>query len=304
VANTLTNINGTIIAQDSFEAFKAGLVGTQAFSTGFDAEAGQKMSSVYVPVITARTAGAYSSSYESGDTTITGTQITLDQHYHCASHLTDVEAGKTPVNAFAAMSAEAAYAEGKNIFQAALALFVAATYGDVDGTSKIIKPASSFGIDDVADMIKLLGKRNARGTMSLICDLDYAAALVKDSGVQNAAARGATDVIQDGWFNLPLLGIRVYKTNAFPSALTNESCGAVLVVPSAAGVALRPVYPQSQDAQNAGLFFETVTEEESMLTIGYRQWYNTATGTLWNTYEGLYGVKAIQTAGAVRCVSS
>ncbi len=30
MSNTLTNINGTVIAQDAFEAFKAGLVGVDA----------------------------------------------------------------------------------------------------------------------------------------------------------------------------------------------------------------------------------------------------------------------------------
>lgn len=304
MANTLTNINGTIIAQNAFEAFKAGLVGTQAFSTSFDAEGGQKGSSVYVPVVTAKSAGAFSSSYESGNSTITGTQVSLDQHYHCAFHITDVEAGKTPVDAFSALARESAYAMGLNIFQAAVAKFVAATFGDVEGTSKLTVAAASFDVRDVATLVKLLDKRNARGPKSLIVDLDYAAALVSDSVVLDASSRGGSDVQQDGWFNLPLLGVRAYKTNALPTAVTSENTSGILCVPSAIALAVRPVYPQSDDAQRAGLMFEVVTEPETGLTIGYRQWYNTATGTLWGTFEGLYGAAAVQSAGAVRGVTA
>ena len=95
----------------------------------------------------------------------------------------------------------------------------------------------------------------------------------------------------------------MYGTNAFPTALTNENTGAIVVVPSAIALAIRPVAPQEGAAQ-AGLRYATATDPETGLTLGYREFYNTATGAKWAGFECLYGATAVQTAGAVRVVSA
>ena len=301
--NTLTNTDPEIIVQEVFPAFKAGLAPVNAFSTSFAAESAQKGASIQVPVITAKTANAGAfTSYEDGNTTIVGTQVTLATHARSFSHMTDTEAGKTPVKAMMAMATEDAYAVGMSVFQGVIGLIVLGTFGDAEATSKLTVTAANFDADDVATMLTYLKKRNALGAQSLILDLDYAGALMKDNAIQNASALGSPEMIRDGAIGR-LLGASVYETNGFPTALTNENTGAIVVVPSAIAVAIRPIAPQDGAGQ-AGLEYATATDPDTGLTLGYRRFYNTATGTLWQGFEVLYGATAVQTAGAVRCVSS
>jgi len=254
-------------------------------------------------VITAKTANVASfTTYEDGDTTIVGTQVTLGTHVRSGSHMTDVEAGKTPVNAFMAMAKEDAYACGLSVFQGVIGLIVAGTFGNTANTEKLVVTSANYDADDLAEAIKLLRKRNALGAISAIHDLDYWAGMQKDNAVQSASALGSDEMIRDGAVGR-LLGASMYFTNAFPTALTNENTGVVIAVPSAVAVALRPVVPQDGAAQ-AGLQFATATDPETGLTLGYRRWYNTATGYRWHCFECLYGASAVQAAGAVRVVSA
>ena len=303
MGNTLTNTDPEIIVNECFPAFRAGLAPVNAFSTDFAAEAAAKGASIQVPVITAKSANtSFASDYESGDTTIVGKQVLLNTHVFSSTHMTDVEAGKTPVNAFMAAAKEDAYAVGLSAFQTVIGLIVAGTFGDVANTSKKVVTAANFDADDVADLVTMLGKRNALGDKSLITDLDYYGALLKDNAIQNASAMGSSVPIREGAVTR-LLGCNVYESNAFPTALTNENTGAIVVVPSAIAVASRPVVPQ-EGAAGAGLEFSTATDPETGLTLGYRRWYNTKTGIRWHAFEILLGAVAVQTAGAVRAVSA
>jgi len=303
MSNTLTNTDPEIIVQDVLPAFKAGLAPLNAFSVSFDAEAAQKGASIQVPVITAKTANTSAfTTYEDGDTSIVGVQVQLDTHIRSGSHMTDVEAGKTPVNTFMAMAKEDAYACGLSAFQTVIGLFLAATYGNVEGTSKLTVSSANFGADDLATAVKYLKKRNALGAISSIMDLDYQTALITDNAIQNAAALGSNEAIREGAIGR-VAGSSVYETNGLPTALTNENTGVVVCVPSAAAVAARPVVPQ-EGAEEAGLQYATATDPDTGITLGYRRWYNTATGIRWHCFEILLGCKAVQAAGAVRVVSA
>ena len=303
MSNTLTNTDPELIVNEVLPAFKAGLAPVNAFSVSYAAEAAQKNASIQVPVITSKTANVASfTTYEDGDTTIVGTQVTLDTHVRSFSHMTDVEAGKTPVETMVAMAKEDAYAVGLSVFQGVIGLIVAGTFGDVANTSKLVVTAANYDADDVAGAITLLKKRNALGQFSVINDLDYAGALMKDNAVQVASALGSDEMIRQGAVGR-LLGASIYETNGFPSALTNENTGAIVAVPSAIALAIRPVVPQEGSSQS-GLQFATATDPETGLTLGFRKFYNTATGELWQGFEVLYGATAVQTAGAVRVVSA
>ena len=303
MSNTLTNTDPEIIVNEVFPAFKAGLAPVNAFSTSFDAESSQKGASIQVPVVTAKTANAAGfSTYEDGDTTIIGVQVTLGTRARSFSHMTDLEAGKTPVRVMMAQAAEDAYAVGASVFQGVIGLIVAGTFGDVANTSKLVVTAANFDADDVATATTMLKKRNALGDRSMILDLDYEGALLKDNAIQNASSSGSAQTLREGSTGR-LLGNNVYPTNAFPTALTNEDTGGIIVVPSAIALAIRPIVPQDMAAQ-AGLEFASATDPETGLTLGFRRFYNTATGILWQGFEVLYGATAVQTAGAVRIVSA
>ena len=303
LSNTFTNTDPELIVQSVLPAFTAGLTPVSAFSTNYAAEAAQKGASIQVPVITAKTANTSSfTTYEDGNTTVVGTQVILNVHARSFSGITDVEAGKTAMEIEMAAARENAYAVGLSVYQTVIGNIVAGTFGDTANTSKLVVTAANFNLDSVAQAVTFLKKRNARGDISLIMDLDYAGYFMQDNQVQNASALGSDEMVRQGAVGR-ILGVNVYETNAFPTALTNENTGAMVVVPSALAIAVRPVVPQSAASQ-AGVEFATATDPATGLTLGYRRFYNSATGQQWAGFEVLFGVTAVQAAGAVRIVSA
>jgi hypothetical protein len=302
MANSFTGINDTIIVQDCVEAFVAGLAPISGFCTSYAAEAQKKGAVVSVPVATARTAAsrADGATYEvNTGNTITAVNITLDQQYHVPWYITDGEDAKTAVKVWESSMKEAVKGLALNVFQAILAKFTLATFGDVDGTSKQVVAAASYDLDDLVDLDTMLTVRNASGARTLIMTTAYAAALKKDNQVQDVSAFGSDAVIRTGKFGVPIYGITGYESNAFPAALTggSELCGGILAVPSAMALAIRPVAPLDTSKLMA---YEVGTDPVTGLSFGYRRWYNESTGTMWGTVEALYSAVAVQSTGAVR----
>ena len=301
MSNTWGGTDQALIAQAGFEAFKAAIAPLNSFTTDFSSEAMAKSASVSTRVITGMSAGAFSGSYISGDTTTTVKTVTLNQHSFRAFHQTDVEGGKTPVNVMLAQAAEASYAVGAAIFDYVTGLIVAATYGDT-AADKVTVAIASFDADDVADGAKLMDDKDIPETnRSLILGNGYMASLRKDNALQVASAYGGSEVIREGSVGR-LLGHDVYRTNAFSSTFTGENSQGIGAHPSAMAVAIRPVVPQDEGSQL--IAFQTPTDPASGLTLGYRAWYDPNTGIKWGSFEALYGATPAQTTGLIRYVTA
>jgi hypothetical protein len=302
MANSFTGINETVILQDVFQAFKDALTPVSGFSTSYDAEARKRGEKISVPVATARSAASRSdgATYEvATGNTVAVADVTLNQQYHVPWYVTDGESAKTLVDLWTSGMRESATALAKSIYQSLLGVFVKATYGDVAGTSKLVQAASGFDLDDLVDLDTYLTARGAYGPRTFLCTLSYGNALKKDNAIQDASAFGSDAVLRSGRFGVPMYGITAYETNAFPAGITggSELTGGILAVPSAAAIAIRPVEPLDTSKL---LNFEVVSDPDSGLSMGYRRWYNETTGTMWGTMEALWGVIAVQSAGAVR----
>jgi hypothetical protein len=224
--------------------------------------------------------------------------VTLNKHLVSTWDLTDLMAGKTPAKVWEAMAREAASGLARGVFQYVIGLIVAGTYGDTSA-DKLTVAASSFDLDDLADLDALLSKKNALGPRTAIMTVDYATALKKDNQIQDVSAFGSDSVIRTGKFNVPMYNISAYETNAFPAALTNEYTGVVLAVPQAIALAMRPVSPQEQNTTR----YSVISDSDTGISMGYREFYQDATGTLNGCFEVLLGATAVQTTGAVRVVS-
>jgi hypothetical protein len=314
MANSFTGINDTIIVQDAFEAFKAGMAPLSGFSTSYDSEAARKGEKVSVPVIAGRTAASRGdgATYQvTTGNTVAVKDITLNQLYHAPWYITDVQDSKTAVRVWEASAKECAYALAKQIFDAVLLLFRGAhttAFGDTANDVITVAPAA-FDLDDLADLSALLTKKGAIGPRTLLVTTDYATALKKDNQVQDVSAYGSDDVIRTGEFRVPMYGIRAYEVPDFPALVSDtDKTGGILAVPSAVGIALRPVQPLDTGKL---MDWQVVSDPETGLSMGYRRWYDESTGTMWGTFEALYGVAAIRTAaettgaggGAVRVKS-
>lgn len=303
MSNTLGGWNQTVIAQEGFSAFKQALAPIMAFSTDFSHEALKKGTQVTTRVITAMSAGDWAGSYETGDTTTTAVDVSLNQHKFRSFHLTDLERTKSPADmgTWLKMSSEAAYAVGRSVVDYVLGLLVSGTYGDVEGTSKITKASASVDPDTVADIASAMTSRNIPQTnRSFIATNAVVTALLKTNSIQDASAFGSNAPIRDGEIGR-LLGMRIFNYPDFPAALDAENTIAVGVHPSAIAVAVRAVPPPSDQTI---CHHEQLVDPDSGVTLGYRQWYNPDTGEQWGAFEALFGATAAQTTGAVRLVSS
>jgi hypothetical protein len=315
MANTLTNINDTITVQEAFPHFKAKIAPLTGFSTNFSAETAAKGDTVRVGVISAkRTADerAADGTYETGDTTVATVPMQLTLPKHVSWHLTDVDNDKTAMDVWTAFAKECAAALAREVFDGVTALFRQAHdtgFGN-RAEDKVTVAAASFDLDDVVELRKLLVKKGALGNMTLLASPDYAAALMKDNQVQDTSAYGSDDVVRTGEFRVPMYDIKAYEIGGFPTAVANENTGAVLAVPSAIGLAIRPVQPQAPEML---LDWQVVSDPEGTgLSMGYRRWYNTSTGVMWGAFEVIYKAAVLRPAidnatnfgGAVRAVSA
>jgi len=301
MSNTLTTVDPTLIAQEGLEAFKAALAPLRAFSFLPSPQPMSKYATINVPLITAMSAGDFAGDYESGDSTVTGKQVTLNQHKFRAFHITDVEGVKNPFDMMALRAREAAYSVAKAVFQYVSGLATAATFGNTANTHKIIVAQASFDSDYVTDLAGLLNDADAPEVgRSLILNNGYHNQLTKDPALKNASASGSSEPLREGSTGR-VAGFDIFRTNALPSAITSENTTGFGAVPSAFAVAMAPVMPISASPV---INVIQVVDDATGIPLTYRQWYSPKTGATWAAFECLFGATAGQTTGLKRIVSA
>ena len=298
MSNTWGGTDDTLIAQAGFEAFKAALAPTRAFSTNFDAEARQKNATINTRIITGMTAAAFNGDYETGDTTTTAIAIALSNHAFRSFHMTDVESDKTPVGAstMEMQAKEAAYAVAKKIWEDTLALVTNANYS----TAAFVGAASGFDADDVVDIADALDDANAGNeNRALVLKNEYYTALRKDASIKGRDGVYGSDAFHSG--TIPnVSGFTVYRSPAVPA--NSENLVGFACTPAAIALAVRPVAPQP-GAEKVLESFQIMTDPSTGLSLGYRSWYSAKTGTKWGTFEAVYGF-AKANASALKRITS
>lgn len=301
MANTLTTVDPTLVAQEGLAAFKAALAPIRSMSFMPSPDPVSKYATINVPLVTAMSAGDFAGDYETGDSTITGKQVTLNQHKFRAFHITDVENVKNPFDMMMLRAREASYSVAKAVFQYVAGLALAATFGNTAGTHKIVVSSASFDSDYVADLAGLLNDADSPEMgRSLILNNAYHLSLSKDPALKNAQASGSTEPLREGSTGR-VAGFDIFRTNALPSAITSENTTGFGCVPSAIAVAMAPVQPVGNAPQ---LSLVQVVDDLTGIPLTYRQWYSTKTGATWGAFECLFGATAAQTTGLKRIVSA
>ncbi|MCP4528941.1 MAG: hypothetical protein GY833_23980 [Aestuariibacter sp.] len=300
MANTLTNMTETMVQDEVLPALKLGLNPLNAFSfqaSGDSLAVGDK---VTVSAASAKTAGTYSSTFETGDTTVVGKSITMQAPVFSSWFVnSNLEAAPT-IERFLASGREAAYAVSKSVVQGVLANFVEANIGSGAGDELVVTSADY----DYSSQTELWSKLKAKGvneTVSAIHTIPYAASLIDDSRLTDASASGS-DLIQSGELP-PILGVRQFYTDAFPTAVTSENTGVIYTGKTTAAVATAlPADVVPGLSESAGVRTIAVTDPDTGISLAYRTWYNSATGVYWGSVVAMYGTAFIQDA-AVRAVS-
>jgi hypothetical protein len=302
MANTFTNLQRALIEDTVLPALKAALIPIESCSLKLMDRPMAKGETVAVPIASAASAGTYSTTYESGNTTTTGTVVTMlapeFSSWHFDPQLDQVL--MTP-ELWLSKAREAAYAVAKGVLGDVLALYLSANIGDVADTDKKVVTAANYDARSQAPLWGMLKTKGVTGPVSAIHTINYAANLLEDAALLDRSASGS-DVLQTG--ELPsILGARQFYTDAFPAAITNQYTGVIYT--SKETVALAMTVPQAIDeglVSGSGVRTEVLRDPDTGLSLLYREWFNSATGVFWGTVAAMYGLSFNRNA-AVRIVS-
>ena len=302
MANTLTTISQSMLQDAVLPALKLGLSPLNAMSFVTPDKPLSYGDSVIVPVVTAKSAGTYSTTFESGNTTVVGSAVTIGAPTFSSWFVNPHIEGIPTAERFLAQGKEAAYAVAKVVVQDVLALYVEANVGSTSADEKVVL-AANYDVDVQADMLKLLMDKGVSSGVSAIHTTAYAASLRKDAALQDASAYGNNGLISTGELP-PIFGVRQYYTNAFPTAVTNQNTQVIFTAKETAAIAIGAYNNLDQGLETAaGVRNMVVSDPDTGLSMTWRTWVNSATGEYWGSVYVAYGVKFIQDA-AVRVVSA
>lgn len=298
MANTLTSMQARIFADSALKKFNDFLAPIAAFSTGFNAEAARKGDTIRVPVFPTVTAGTYAGDYSGTDQTITGVDISLNQHVFYSVAFTDRELAESPADYFGNMGAQLGKAVAKKVLTTVMANITAANYGNAAG-DKLVVAEASFAASSVTSIRQKLAAKgiNAMDAALVLSLGNYASLLNSNNLLAYAIGNGTTQ--QNG--KIPALyGFEnVIESNIVPS--NSENLTGFACAKQAIGVGMRYLAPQSNAALiDAGM----VSDDESGVTLGVRIIPDQLHGKVHYVVESLFGSNVTDGAALVRVLSA
>lgn len=297
MANTIdTNLQNNIISQSALEAFTSILAPLSAFSTSFNDEASQRGKTITAAKLAnTDTADDFTGTYTAMNTTYDDVQITLSQHKFVTWHITDTERSQSSAVELERFGYQKGGDLAKAVFQDVLSQVTNANY-----SSKITKTSSDFDSDEVADLREDgLDANLYPDQCSLVLANSYFTSLLKDSDLAHAMNYGSAEVIQGG--RVPsLFGIKsVYETNSIPA--NSEALNGFYTHPSAMAVAMRYLEPLNTSEYISA---RRVSDPDTGIVMGYREFYSPDTGTQTAVLECVYGFAVGIPGNLIRIVAS
>lgn len=299
MANTLTTMQARIFADSAIKKLNDFLLPLSSFSTSFSSAAAQKGDTVRVPVFpTSTSAASFNGDYSGTDRTITGVDISLNNHYFDSVAFTDRELAESPADYFGEMGAQLGKSIAKTVLTNVLGTITAANYGNAAGDKLVV----AGGSVTVADLITVRQKLAAKGVhasdATLVLGLDYYATILGSSTLL-ANNFGGAEAVRTG--KIPsLYGFKnVIESNIVPT--NSENLGSFACAPQAIGVAMRYLAPQSTTGLiDAGM----VTDDESGVTLGVRVIPAPLNGKVHYVVEALWGKSKVDGSALVRVLSA
>lgn len=296
MANTLdSGLNGTLISQAGLDAFVGAFAPMQAFTTDFDPAPASKSDTIQVPYVPAASAAAdFAGTYTRQDSTLNKRTITLNKHKFVSWYLSDVAIAKSPAVALERFGMQKGYQLAKAVFQDILSAVTNANFGAAAHTGV----AANFDFADVIDIKQACDAADMpEAPRSLVLGSSYYNALLKDSVIKDASALGAT-ANQTG--SLPnLSGFVTYRSSLVPA--NAENLVGFAGYPSAIVTAMRYLQPtgRSQDG-----VYRPVADENTGITLGYREFYDNDKGEVVAILEAFYGYAVGEASALKRIVSA
>jgi hypothetical protein len=282
MANALTTLTNTVLAQMAVDAATEVLAPLFAFTRDFSPEAaqrGDKVKVLYVP--TQDAAIDFAGTYVMQDADATGKDVSLDKHKFVSWGLSDQELANRPQLSLEAFARQKGHQLAKAVLQDVLSLVTIGNYG----ANVFNDAASNFDSDDVADIRKACVDDGMPDfERYLILTPAYVAALLKDDSIKGNDAFGGSDPIRRGIIGT-LMGFNIVETPVVPG--NGEDLIGMAAFPTGIFVANRYLVP---GAGSERIIEATpVVNAATGLTFGYRQWYDANAGTAKSVLECVYG---------------
>ena len=285
-------LNDKLIAQAALEAFTADLEPLSVFTTSYSNEVVRRGASVEVPLIANLTATTFDNSYEEDGGTMNKVTINVDTHKIVTVSISDTEYSKSSVAEVTKFATQQGRALAQSVLTSFYNLFLT-TAGAAAQYTATLTNLSAFTITNARALRKALSDEKAPiNDRALILNTTLYDSLLSQSGLLDASAFGARDVISEG--RVPrVLGMNVFESMILPT--NSITLAALAVHPSAAAIAVRALEPQ---APSEYLAATVVTEPMSGLTLGYRRHYSTASGRHYVSFECVFGASRAITGAA------
>ena len=295
MANTLTNLTNTVLAQRTLESFTATLAPIMRLSNNFSDAAATRGDKIKVPFVSAQDAATnFSGTYSMQDADAEGLDIALDKHKFVSWQLTDKELFDMPQLSLERFARQKGFQLAKAVFQDILSVVTLANYGAAGFTGA----ASTFDADAAIDLSALCDEADfPENERALLLDASYHANLRKS--LKLADGFGSDVIMRQG--QIPsfdkfeaVMGSTVIPDNG-------ENLTGMALHPDAILTAMRYLQPPQENTYSEAI---PLTDPETGMTLGLRRWYDPDTGASRQVIEAVYGYRTGVTTGIQRIVSA
>jgi hypothetical protein len=298
MANSYTDLNQTIFHQYVLRSFHEALMPIMTFSTNLSDAAASRGTQIEVLSIPQQSeAIEFQGEYTMQDSSISGKKVPIDHIPMVSWYMTDLEWWNHPRVELEMFAREKGFQLAKKVVRTIFAKITAQKFGAAGLT---LASEEDFDVSDVLKLSKVLDLANWREFgRTLILNAGLDTSLRGDPAVQNTAAYGDDSVIRRGRVLSVDKFDRVLHSNLIPN--NGEGLAGFAVLPEAILFASRYFAPQTGHNYHIA---EPITDDETKLTIGYREWYDNDTGKRKCVYEAFYGFEVGNPAALKRIVVS
>ncbi len=295
MANTLTNMQSRIFADQVVLVTNAIMTNLAGFTLGLNKEAGQKGDVVRVPIIDVVEAGdfdATDNNYSSGDHTDEGVDITVNRHKVAKCGYTDLEFLNSPVDYWKNKGGQCVKGLGRSVVTDVFGLITAGSFAKKDTV-----PLAEFGVEKVTAFVTLAEENN----------IDPSEATLTLQGVYFSKLLAGLDTQKYGGDEAMRKGVipELYGFKQIVRApilkAANPALAGFISLPQAIGIGFRYNQPQSTKVyEEVGQAFDDATG----VLYGIRRFGEAATGRNHLAVEALYGAAAVDKAALIRLLAA
>jgi hypothetical protein len=278
MANTLTNVSQAMLEDNVLAPLRLERSPITAFSYSVDQKARAVGDTTKVNILSAKSSAVYNGTFAPGTgNTTASTNVTLTAPVMSTWYVNPLLEGIPTPARWIAEAADAAKAVVDGIVGGLFGLFLAANIGNTGDTDKKTITAANYDVDDQADMWALLKGKKVTGPVAAIHSIAYAAALLKDSALQDASASGS-DVLRTGELP-PILGMRQFYTDLFPTAITDQNTEVIFTGAETVAIGFaEPMEPEAGLETGMGVRVMKMVDPSTGIPLIYRAWVDANTG--------------------------